>query len=156
MPFGQCGSFRVKPKAPVQPAKAETQPASPVANGRPEPTRETDAGGFKTARIELPPRWRNDPRAAAPRFVLSTGRFLLSVRFPVGSPDGKYRFQILDQSKKVLAALQGTARTENGVTALTVPIDTSNWPAGNYTLNVSEPELDVWVEYGLEIKKHQP
>jgi len=149
--------FQTKPPRIDQARDVGTPPAggSPANRDEGREKKQPQVTEYQRASLELPSRWRNDPRAEQPTLALSRGKLLVTVRLPVGSPDGKYEFRILDQSKKVLAALQGTARTENGVTALTIPIDSSNWPAGNYTLNVSEPELDVWVEYGLEIKKDQ-
>ena len=107
---------------------------------------------YQVATIELPARWRDDPRAELPKFVLSRGKLLLTVRLPVGSPDGKYSLRILDKSNKVLVTAQGSARTERGTTSLKVPLDTSGLSAGEYTLSVLEPGLDVWVDYGLVIR----
>jgi hypothetical protein len=123
-----------------------------VNNGKDQQKKEPQVTEYKTASIELPSRWRGDPRAELPKFVLNRGKLLVTVRLPVGSPEGKYRFRILDQSKKILVAVQGTARMEGGTTALKIPLDTSALSAGSYTLSILEPGLDEWVKYDLRIK----
>jgi hypothetical protein len=128
-------------------------PESPkFNNGEGQQKKEPQVTEYQTASIELPSRWRGDLRAELPKFVLSRGNLLVTVRLPVGSPEGKYRFRILDHSKRVLVVAQNSARIESGTTALKVPLDTSALSAGSYTVSVLEPGMDEWVEYSLVIK----
>jgi hypothetical protein len=134
-------------KVPRPPA-----PSPAVNSGEDQQKKQPEVDEYQAASIELPARWRDDPRAELPKFALSRGKLLLTVRLPVGSPDGKYAVRILDRSKKVLLTSQPSGRTESGTTSFKLPLDTSALSAGNYTLSVLEPGMDVWVDYGLVIR----
>jgi hypothetical protein len=136
-------------------AEKSPQPApeSPrVSNGEGQQKKEPQVTEYQTASIELPSRWRGDPRVELPKFALGRGKLLVTVRLPVGSPEGKYRFRILDHSKRVLASAQNSARIESGTTVLKVPLDTSGLSAGSHVLSVLEPGMDQWVDYALVIR----
>ena len=134
-------------KVPTPPTKS---PA--VKSGEDQQKKHLRSNEYQAASIELPARWRDNPRAELPNFVLSRGKLLLTVRLPVGSPDGKYAVRVLDRSKKVLLTAQASGRTESGTTSFKLPLDTSALSAGNYTLSVLEPGMDVWIHYGLVIR----
>ena len=146
--------FQTRPPEIDQAREVETSPVgNSVANGDERPEKKgPEVAEYERASLELPSRWRSDPRAQQPTLLLNRAKLLVTVRFPVGSPDGRYQFRILDQSKKVLAAVQGTARTAKGVTALSIPVDVSSWSPGNYILSVLEPGLDEWIDYRLVVE----
>jgi hypothetical protein len=123
-----------------------------IDNGEGQQKKEPQVTEYQTASIELPSRWRGDPRSELPKFALGRGKLLVTVRLPVGSPEGKYKFRIVDQSKRILVGTQGTARMEGGTTALKILLDTSTLSAGSHTLSILEPGLDQWVEYSVVIK----
>jgi len=146
--------FQTRPPKIDQAREVETSPAgNSVANGDQRPEKKgPEVAEYERASLELPSRWRSDARAQQPTLLLNRAKLLVTVRLPVGSPDGRYQFRILDQSKKVLAAVQGTARTAKGVTSVTIQLDNAKWSSGPHTLKVLEPGMDVWTDYWLQIK----
>jgi hypothetical protein len=106
---------------------------------------------YETVTIELPSRLRGST-VALPQIILSRGRLLLEIRMSNGSPEGKYKFRIVDKLEKVQKTLEATASTEDHFTRLKVPLDISNLSPGDYTFSVLEPGLDEWVHYPLIVK----
>jgi hypothetical protein len=101
--------------------------------------------------IDLPPRRRGNDIAAA-KIILSRGRLLLEIRLPNGSPEGKYKFRIVNDSGKVLKTVEATGRTEDRVTRLKFALETSDLSPGDYIFSVLEPDLDEWLDYPLTVK----
>jgi len=63
---------------------------------------------------------------------------------PIGSPNGKYKLRILDNSGISLLAVERTASKVNGLTSFRSPLDTSNLPPGDYRLSIQEPGFEEW------------
>ena len=107
---------------------------------------------YETVTIQLPSRLRAST-AAASQIILGRGRLLLEIRLSNGSPEGKYKFRIVDKSGKVRKTARGNGeRPRTDVTRLKVPLETSDLSPGDYTLSVLEPGLDEWVDYPLTVK----
>lgn len=137
-------------KSPILPARPPAE--SVVADTGNRRNAQTLLARFQAVAIELPASWRgavtNEHEIVLPRGLLQ-----LEVRLPIGSSEGKYKLRISDGAGKVRATIQGIARTDSGaVTSLEVPLDTSAFPSGKYTLAVLEPGLDEWVEYSIRVK----
>jgi hypothetical protein len=129
---------------------AREGPAVSPGTGK-EQGKAPEIASYETATIVLPARRRGSD-AAVPKIVLSRGRLLLEIRLPNGSPEGKYKFRIVNDSGKVLKTVEATGRTENGVTRFKVALETSDLSPGDYTFSVLEPDLDEWVDYPLTVK----
>lgn len=106
---------------------------------------------YERVTIELSSRLRGST-VTPPQIILSRGRLLLEIRMSNGSPEGKYKFRIVDKLEKVQKALEATASTEDHFTRLRVPLDISDLSPGDYTFSVLEPGLDEWVYYPLNVK----
>jgi hypothetical protein len=128
-------------------------PGTPVATtgGGKLPAGGTEIAQYQTVTIQLPSRLRAST-VAAPQIILGRGRLLLEIRLSNGSPEGKYKFRILDKSGEVQKTIEATATTQDHVTRLKIPLDTSGLAPGDYTLSVLEPGLDDWVDYPLRVK----
>jgi len=84
--------------------------------------------------------------------VLSRGNLNVEFRMPIGSPEGRYKLRILDNSGKALSAVEKTASKVNGITSFRTPLDTSNLPPGDYRLSIQEPGFAEWTDYPLIVK----
>ena len=106
---------------------------------------------YETVAIALPSSLRGSAVPRAP-IVLSRGRLLLEIRLPIGSVEGKYKLRIVNKSGKVQKTVEATASTEDHLTRLKLPLDTSGLSPGDYRLSVLEPGLDEWADYPLKVK----
>jgi hypothetical protein len=125
----------VRPPAP-SPTGAEKQP---------------DIARYEAATLVLPARWRGST-ATEPPLVLSRGLLLLEIRLPLGSPEGNYKFQILDRSGTIRTTAEAAASIREHVTGVRIPLDTSDVSPGDYTLKILEPGLDEWFAYALKLR----
>lgn len=73
---------------------------------------------------------------------LPRGRLKLTVLLPFGSDAGTYQIQILQDVQRPLLTAVGTAEIVDGVTKLTVSLNTSSLNRGKYMLGVRQPPLD--------------
>lgn len=74
--------------------------------------------------------------------ILPRGRLRLTVLLPFASEPGGYEVQVLKEVDKPLVTGSGTAVIENGVTELTLPLDTAALPPGKYLLGIRTPPID--------------
>ena len=99
----------------------------------------------------MPSRFRGSTVPGAP-IVLGRRRLLLEIRLPIGSVEGKYKLRIVNKSGKVQKTAEATAITEDHLTRLKVPLNTSSLSPGDYKLSVLEPGLDEWSDYPVTVK----
>ncbi len=101
--------------------------------------------------IEIPAKLRGSAETANP-IVLNRGKLNAEFRMPIGSPEGKYKLRILDNSGKTLLTVERTASKVNGITSFKSPLDTSNLPSGDYKISIQEPGFTEWTDYPLALK----
>jgi hypothetical protein len=149
----QFGGPHPKPEiAETAPAETLPSPSEPtVADAGNRPAPQPVAPRFEPVTIELPTSWRGATGTDQP-LVIPRGRLQLEIRLPIGSPEGRYKLRISDSAGKVRKTLEGTARTNNGLTSIKVAMDTSSLYPGTYTLGLLEPGLDEWSDYPSTIK----
>jgi hypothetical protein len=75
----------------------------------------------------------------------------LTLDLPIGSREGQYEIQVLEQPGKPVASASGSAKIQNYVTVLQVKIDLRNVSPGRYLLGIRRPELD-WTYYPTLLK----
>ncbi len=84
----------------------------------------------------------------APRFpqqneiMIPRGQLKLTILLPFGSGEGSYDVQILKEVDKALIATSGRAAIVEGVTRLSIFLNTSSLPSGKYLLGIRHPPLD--------------
>lgn len=140
----------VAAKSPILPARPPAE--SVVADAGNRRNDQPLLARFQAVAIELPTSWRGAV-SNGNEIVLPRGLLQLEVRLPIGSSEGTYKLRISDGAGKVRTTSQGIARTNSGtVTSLDLPLDTSAFASGKYTLGVLEPGLDEWVEYSIRVK----
>jgi hypothetical protein len=135
-------------KSPAGTPRSPAQPAVADAGNQPIPE---PASRFQSVTIELPTNWRGAPGSEQP-IIIPRGRLQLDVRLPIGSPEGTYKLRISDPAGKVRKSLDGSARTNNGITSIKVALDTSSLISGKYTLKLLESGLDEWSDYPVTVK----
>ena len=86
------------------------------------------------------------PQIEIPRAIVS-----LTIDLPIGSEEGHYDVAIRRPTKNV-AELQagGTAHLDRGITKLTISLDTSSIPSGDYELAWRMTDFD-WRSYPIRI-----
>jgi hypothetical protein len=145
---------RLKPEPEIVAKSPAVTPRSPaeaaVADVGNQPIPEP-APRFESVTIELPTSWRG-VASTDQSLVIPRGRLQLEVRLPIGSPEGTYKLRITDPAGKVRKSLEGTARTNNGITSIKVALDTSSLSSGQYTLKLLESGLDEWSDYPVTVK----
>jgi len=75
----------------------------------------------------------------------------LRIRLPFGSSEGAYEVQIVRSAGNSLLSAAGTAKIENGTTALTAKFDLTKLEPGNYFLCVRRVPWD-WTCYPVAVK----
>jgi hypothetical protein len=116
-----------------------------------------EAGAYQVCRLDLRDRFilrgggDQSPKPPAAPLELSRGRLDLELDLPIGSREGRYEIQVLEQPGKPVASAGGTAKIENYVTVLQVKVDLRNISPGPYLLGIRRPELD-WTYYPVLLK----
>ena len=116
-----------------------------------------EAGAYQVCRLDLRDRFilrgggDQSPKPPAAPLELSRGRLDLELDLPIGSREGRYEVQVLEQPGKPVASAGGTAKIENYVTVLQVKVDLRNISPGPYLLGIRRPELD-WTYYPVLLK----
>ena len=116
-----------------------------------------EAGTYQVCRLDLRNRFvlrgggEQSPKPPAAPLELSRDRLDLKLDLPIGSREGQYEVQVLEQPGKPAASASGTAKIENYVTVLQVKIDLRNFAPGPYLLGIRRPELD-WTYYPVLLK----
>jgi hypothetical protein len=90
------------------------------------------------------------PEARQPLHI-PRGQLRLTVLLPFGSDAGTYEVQILQDVQKPLVTAAGHADIEDGVTKLSVRINTSSLSRGKYMLGVCRPPLD-WTYNAITVE----
>jgi hypothetical protein len=106
---------------------------------------------LESVTIEIPAKLRGSAEPEHP-IVLKRGKLNAEIRMPIGSPEGRYKLRILDNSGTALSTVERTASKVNGITSFRSPLDTSNLPPGDYKLGIQEPGFEEWTNYPLTIK----
>jgi hypothetical protein len=75
----------------------------------------------------------------------------LRIRLPFGSSEGAYEVQIVRNAGNPLLSAAGTAKIENGTTALTAKFDLTKLEPGSYFLCVRRVPWD-WTCYPVVVK----
>jgi hypothetical protein len=137
------------PTAPIQtPANPIIADAGTNSANREKPVQ---IARLEPVVIELPSRWRGAAETERP-IIIPRGRLQLEIRLPIGSPEGKYKLRIIDESGKIRSTGSGAANTDNGSTSLKLPLDSSSLLPGSYKLSLLEPDLDEWSDYSFRIE----
>jgi len=116
-----------------------------------------EAGTYQVCRLDLRNRFvlrgggEQSPKPPAAPLELSRDRLDLDLDLPIGSREGRYEVQVLEQPGKPVASAGGTAKIENYVTVLQVKVDLRNISPGPYLLGIRRPELD-WTYYPVLLK----
>ena len=116
-----------------------------------------ESGTYQVCRLDLRNRFvlrgggEQSPKPPAAPLELRRGRLDLSLDLPIGSREGQYEVQLLEQPGKPIASASGIAKIENYVTVLEVKIDLRNVSPGSYLLGIRHPELD-WTYYPVLLK----
>ncbi|MBN1570719.1 MAG: hypothetical protein JXA73_22950 [Acidobacteria bacterium] len=105
---------------------------------------------LESVTIEIPPKLRGSAENEHP-IILSRGRLNIEIRMPIGSPEGRYKLRILDNSGKAHSAVERTASKVNGITSVRSTLDTSNLPPGDYKFSIQESGFEEWTDYPLLI-----
>jgi hypothetical protein len=74
----------------------------------------------------------------------------LTIYLPVGAEGGKYEVQFRE-GNEVLVTEKGQGNIENGITHLSIDIDTSSIPAGEYQFGWRLQDFD-WQYYPITIR----
>jgi hypothetical protein len=144
---------RPKQEVAVQPSVPKQQESvNPVApdtsNHKNNPPQ---IAQLESVTIEIPAKLRGSAETGNP-IVLSRGKLNVEFRMPLGSPEGKYKLQILDNSGKSLLTVERNASKANGIISFKFPLDSSNLPSGDYKLSIQEPGFEEWTDYSLGIE----
>jgi len=116
-----------------------------------------ESGTYQICRLDLRNRFvlrgggEQGPKPPAAPLELTRGRLDLNLDLPIGSREGQYEVQLLEQPGKPIASAGGIAKIENYVTVLQVKIDLRNVSPGPYLLGIRRPELD-WTYYPVLFK----
>jgi hypothetical protein len=127
----------------------------PVGRGGEVARRE--AGAYQVCRLDLRNRFvlrgggEESPKPPSGPLELNRGRLDLTLDLPIGSHEGQYEIQVLEQPGKPVASASGCAKIQNYVTVLQVKIDLRNVSPGRYLLGIRRPELD-WTYYPTLLK----
>ena len=74
--------------------------------------------------------------------IVPRGQLKLTILLPFGSGEGSYDVQIRKEVDKALIATSGRAAIVEGVTRLSIFLNTSSLPPGKYLLGIRHPPLD--------------
>jgi hypothetical protein len=116
-----------------------------------------EAGAYQVCRLDLRNRFvlrgggEESPKPPSGPLELNRGRLDLTLDLPIGSREGQYEIQVLEQPGKPVASASGSAKIQNYVTVLQVKIDLRNVSPGRYLLGIRRPELD-WTYYPTLLK----
>jgi hypothetical protein len=142
-----------KPELAVQPPQPKHQesgnPVAPDASNH--KSNPPQIAQLVSVTIEIPPKLRGSAENEHP-IILSRGALNVEIRMPIGSPEGKYKLRILDNSGSALSTMERTASKVNGITSFRSILDTLNLPQGNYKLSIQEPGFEEWSYYPLTVK----
>lgn len=147
--------LRTRPKQelavnPPEPKHQESaNPVSPdTSNHKNIPTQ---IAQLESVTIEIPAKLRGSAETGNP-IVLKRGKLNVEFRMPIGSPEGRYKLRILDNSGKSLLMVERTGSKVNGITGFRAPLDTSNLPPGDYKLSIQEPGFAEWTDCLLIVR----
>jgi len=116
-----------------------------------------EAGAYQVCRLDLRNRFilrgggDQSPKPPAAPLELSRGRLDLELDLPIGSREGQYEVQVLEQPGRPVASALGTAKIENYITVLKVKVELHNVSPGRYLLGIRRQELD-WTYYPVLLK----
>jgi hypothetical protein len=101
--------------------------------------------------IEIPAKLRGTAETEQP-IVLNRGKLNVEIRFPIGSPAGKYKLRILNNSGNARITVERTASKVDGITSFKFFLDASTLPPSDYKLSIQYPGFDEWTDYPLTVK----
>jgi hypothetical protein len=121
-----------------------------IAGPTPQPQRQVamiDLRNASTGRSAQPSgTGRVQPPIEIPRALLS-----ITIQLPIGSEAGSYEVQIRKPNQSANASGKGQARIEDGITKLTLEIDTQAIPVGEYEFAWRMADFD-WRSYAVLIR----
>lgn len=82
------------------------------------------------------------PSPQQDEIMVPRGQLKLTILLPFGSDEGNYDVQVLKEVDKALIATSGRAVIVQGVTRLSIFLNTSSLPSGKYLLGIRHPPLD--------------
>ena len=115
-----------------------------------------DGGGYVAAYLDLRnfvvlrgiPESHSPPAAEPSR--LPRHRLALTITLPLASQAGRYEVEVQRDTGKPLVVTSGDARIENGLTLISMRIDLSNLPPGEYIVGIRRIAYD-WVYYPIKV-----
>lgn len=137
----------VNPPAPKQ-QESENPVAPDTGNHKNNPPQ---IAQLESVTIDIPAKLRGSAETGN-TIVLNRGKLNAEFRMPIGSPEGKYKLRIVDNSGKALLAVERTASKVNGITSFRSHMDASSLSPGGYKLSIQEPDVVGWTDYPLIIK----
>lgn len=84
-------------------------------------------------------------------FYLNRDREALTIQLPVGSPAGKYEFQLRNEVDQVILTKSAVATIKNGTTTFRVNVDLSGLQPGRYKMEVRQVPWD-WDYYPVVLR----
>ncbi len=82
---------------------------------------------------------------------ITRGLLALLVQLPVGSDAGPYEVQIRDANQQPIRTAKGEATIENGITKISINVDTRSVPPGEYELAWRQADFS-WRHYPISIR----
>jgi hypothetical protein len=83
--------------------------------------------------------------------VLPRGKLALTVVLPFGSEAGTYHFRLVDAEGRVLRTGEAAGTIRSGTTLMTMELDTSGLPQGDYRFALRQGALD-WIIYPVRLR----
>src|SRR2546425_346769 len=154
-------------REPVAPQTAQTQgssessPAVQPGNGAqttaPAPSPPPPLPKYEIALLDL----RNasvsrsvdrlESNSNVPPIEIHRGLLALTVQLPTGSDAGLYEVEIRDSNQQPIRMTKGEAKIENGITKLSIDVDTRSIRPGEYAFTWRSVDFD-WREYPAVIR----
>ena len=94
---------------------------------------------------------RSDSSSNVPPIEIHRGLLALTVQLPTGSDAGLYEVVIRDSNQQPIRMTKGEAKIENGITKLSIDVDTRSIRPGKYAFTWRSVDFD-WREYPAVIR----
>jgi len=94
---------------------------------------------------------RLEANSNVPPIEIHRGLLALTVQLPTGSDAGLYEVEIRDSNQQPIRMTKGEAKIENGITKLSIDVDTRSIRPGKYAFTWRSVDFD-WREYPAVIR----